>query len=214
MFERRIERGQTAAAVAERWNAPAVQGPAVSVRRERDGKEQSRQERAAWDQAYAKGEAAGMAAGQAQFEARNAELAARIQRLDSILAVLSKPLAELDAQVEKQLLTLSLTVARHLVRRELRIDPSQVVAIIRETVGLLPAASRNVRVHLHPEDAALLRERLAEPQAERAWSIIEDPVMSRGGCRVTTDTAHIDARLETRIGQVMSQILGSERDRE
>jgi flagellar assembly protein FliH len=197
---------------AERWAAPMVQGPSVSVRRQRP--QESRQERAAYEQALAKGEAAGIAAGQARFEAQNAELNARIQRLDAMMSVLSRPLAELDTQIEKQLLSLVLTVSRHLVRRELRIDPSQVVAVIRETVALLPATTRDVRVHLHPEDAAIVRERLAQPQSDRAWSIVEDPVMSRGGCRVATDTAQIDARLETRIGQMMSQLLGSDRDRE
>ena len=58
---------------------------------------------------------------------------------------------------------LAVTIARQLVRRELRIDPAQVIAIIRETVALLPAAARDVRVHLHPEDAAVVREKLATP---------------------------------------------------
>jgi len=93
----------------------------------------------------------------------------------------------------------------------LRIDPSQVIAIIRETMALLPAATRDVRLHLHPDDAALVRERLAQPQSERAWTVIEDPVMGRGGCRVTTDHSLIDARLETRLGAVISQVLGDER---
>jgi flagellar assembly protein FliH len=104
-----------------------------------------------------------------------------------------------------------LTVARQLVRRELRVDPAQVIAIIRETIALLPAAARDVRVHLHPEDAAVVRERLAEPATERAWRIVEDPVMTRGGCRVTTEHAQIDARLETRINEVIATILGDER---
>jgi len=190
---------------AERWLPPSVDGPSFA-RRER-GRESSRQEREAFEQA----QAAGYAAGLAQFEARNADLALHVQRLDSILNTLSRPLAELDAQVERQLTTLALTVARHLVRRELRIDPTQVVAIIRETVALLPAAARNVRVHLHPEDAALVRERLAQPQEERAWLIVEDPIAGRGGCRVTTDSALIDARLETRLGQAIAQVLGNER---
>ncbi|MBC7984848.1 MAG: flagellar assembly protein FliH [Candidatus Obscuribacterales bacterium] len=193
--------------VAERWSPPAVEGPAFSGRRERGGKEQSRQERAIHEQARA----AGYAAGIAEFQARNADLALRVKRLDDILNLLSRPLTELDAQVERQLVTLSLTVARHLVRRELRIDPTQVIGIIRDAVALLPAAARNVRVHLHPEDATLVREHLAEPQTERAWTIVEDPVAGRGGCRITTDTAHIDARLETRLGQAISQVLGSER---
>jgi flagellar assembly protein FliH len=198
------------AANAELWSPPSVHGPSVSVRRDQR-KENSRIEREAHDEAFAQGKAAGMAAGLAEYESRNADLASRLQRLDAILNVLSKPLSELDAQVERQLITLALTVARHLVRRELRIDPAQVIAIIRETVALLPAAARNVRVHLHPEDAALVRELLAEPQAERAWTLVEDPVTSRGGCRVTTDTANVDARLETRLGQIIAEVLGSER---
>jgi flagellar assembly protein FliH len=198
------------AANAERWSPPSVHGPAVSVRRD-PRKEASRAEQKAHDEAFAQGKAEGIAAGRAEYESRNAELAARVQRLDAMLNVLSKPLSEMDAQVERQLLTLALTIARHLVRRELRVDPTQVIAIIRETVALLPASARNVRVHLHPDDAALVREVLAEPQAERAWSVIEDPITSRGGCRVTTETAQIDARLETRLGEIIAQVLGSER---
>jgi flagellar assembly protein FliH len=78
-------------------------------------------------------------------------------------------------------------------------------------VALLPAATRDVRVHLHPEDATVVREKLATPTADRAWTIVEDPVMQRGGCRVTTDTAHIDARMDTSIQTIMATILGEER---
>jgi flagellar assembly protein FliH len=64
---------------------------------------------------------------------------------------------------------------------------------------------------LHPEDAAVVREKLSAPVGERVWTIAEDPVMGRGGCRVTTETAQIDARLDTRIGSVISALLGDER---
>jgi flagellar assembly protein FliH len=195
---------------AQRWAPPAVQGQAWDAQRGGSGVF-DKQERAAIDAAHAKAHAEGYAAGRAEFDARNADLNASIARIGAIANLLSRPLNELDVQVEQQLVTLALTVARHLVRRELRIDPTQVIAIIRETVALLPAAARDVRVHLHPEDAALVRERLSTPQAARAWTVIEDPVMGRGGCRVTTDTAQIDARLETRLGTAISNVMGSDR---
>jgi flagellar assembly protein FliH len=200
-----------AIAAAERWAAPAVQGPLAKPKSLVAACDLPRKEKLALEDHYARAKAEGAAAGRAEFEARTAELNSRIGRLNSMLNVLTKPLDELDAQVEKQMVTLALTVAKQLVRRELRIDPSQVIAIIRETVALLPAATRDVRLHLHPEDAALVRERLAQPQSERAWTVIEDPVMGRGGCRVTTDNSLIDARLETRLGAVISQVLGDER---
>jgi flagellar assembly protein FliH len=66
-------------------------------------------------------------------------------------------------------------------------------------------------VHLHPEDAAVVRQNLAATENERAWGIIEDPVMARGGCQITTATSRIDARLETRLGAILSELLGTER---
>ena len=75
----------------------------------------------------------------------------------------------------------------------------------------LPVAMRDVRVHLHPEDAAVVKQHLAPTENERAWTIIEDPVMARGGCQIATATSRIDARLEARLGGILSELLGTER---
>jgi flagellar assembly protein FliH len=195
-----------------RWDLPAVSGNSIQARR--PGKtvgELEAVERRAYEEAYAKGHEAGVAAAMAEQQQVTAKLKAQAARLEQICNALAKPLQDVDAQVESELVNLALTLARQLVRRELRIDPAQVIAIIRETVALLPASTRDVRVHLHPEDATVVRDRLAATTADRAWSIVEDPVMTRGGCRVTTETAQIDARLETRINDVITTILGDER---
>ena len=197
---------------ASRYELPSINGMAVQARRAgKTVQELEDVEKRAYEEAYAKGRAEGLASAEREMRPQLQQLQARIERLDSIIGTLARPLHEMDVVVEDQLVQLALTVAKHLVRRELRIDPSQVIAIIRETVALLPASTRDVRVHLHPEDAAVVREKLAAPAGERVWTIVEDPVMGRGGCRVTTDTAQIDARLETRIGTVVSALLGDER---
>jgi flagellar assembly protein FliH len=199
-----------------RWDLPSVSGKPVQARR--PGKTVSELEdveRRAYEEAFAKGReaglAAGRAAGKAEYDQAVANANAQAARLEKLLNSLARPLEDIDEQVESELVNLALTVARQLVRRELRIDPSQVIAIVREAVALLPASTRDIRVHLHPEDAAVVRERLATPTGERAWTIVEDPVTTRGGCRVTTDTALIDARLETRMQAVINEILGDER---
>lgn len=199
-------------AVIARWDLPSVSGKSVQARRPGPTVGELEDiERKAYDEAYAAGREAGLASARAETQKSVDQLKAQVARMSGVFDKLSKPLEEMDSQVEQQLVNLSLTIARHLIRRELKTDPAQVIAIIRETVGLLPAAARDVRVHLHPEDAAVVRERLAAPAADRAWNIVEDPVMTRGGCRVTTETAQIDARLETRIGTVLSALLGDER---
>lgn len=195
-----------------RWDMPAVSGTSVQGRR--TGKTVGELEdvgHRAYQEAFAKGHEAGLTAARAETQQALNQVKTQVSRFDAMLGTLAQPFHELDAQVEEQLVHLALTVARQLVRRELRTEPAQVIAIIRETVALLPAAARDVRVHLHPEDASIVREKLATPGGERAWTIVEDPVMTRGGCRVTTDTAQIDARLETRINNVISAVLGDER---
>ena len=197
------------------WTLPIVQGRVAGARRERiTADELDGVARAAWEEGHARGLADGLAAAVAETQRRHAALDQRIAQLDSTMTALARPLAELDAQVEHQLAQLALTVARHLVRRELRIDPTQVIGILRQAVSLLPAAARDVRVHLHPEDAALVAEKLAVPASGPAWVVVEDPVLSRGGCRVTAENSQIDARLETRINAALVAVLGEERESE
>jgi flagellar assembly protein FliH len=144
-------------------------------------------------------------------EAGRAEVKAQVDRLAGMFYDLAKPFEVLDEEVERELLTLAMALARQIVRRELKTDPTQIIGIIREAIAALPVAARDVRVHLHPEDATVVRENLSPTENERAWTIIEDPVMARGGCQITTTTSRIDARLETRLGSILSELLGTER---
>ncbi|MGA2709069.1 MAG: flagellar assembly protein FliH [Steroidobacteraceae bacterium] len=159
----------------------------------------------AYKEAFEQGLAEGREAG--QKEAR-----VQVERLAGMFFDLAKPFEVLDEEVERELLTLAMALARQIVRRELKTDPTQIIGIIREAIAALPVAAREVRVHLHPEDAAVVRVHLAPTESERAWAIVEDPVMARGGCQVTTSTSRIDARLETRLGAILSELLGTERE--
>ncbi len=143
--------------------------------------------------------------------AGRAEVKAQVDRIAGMFYDLARPFDALDAEVERELLTLAMALARQIVRRELKTDPTQIIGIIREAIAALPVATRDVRVHLHPEDAAVVKQHLAPTENERAWTIIEDPVMARGGCQITTSTSRIDARLETRLGSILSELLGTER---
>jgi flagellar assembly protein FliH len=197
----------------ERWALPSVEGNVIG-RPIDDAKAKAAAEaiaRVAREQSEAKGYDAGMAKAQAEMKGKLAELDTRIKRFDAVLQFIGRPLQDLDAEVEKMLLQLALTVGKQLARRELRVDPAQVIAIIRESLAQLPAAAREIRVHLHPDDAAIVRERLTAPANERAWTVVEDPTMSRGGCVVRTDNSQIDARLESRISTIIANAFGDER---
>jgi flagellar assembly protein FliH len=153
---------------------------------------------------YQKGFTEGLAAAQE-------EIKIRVEKLELILDFLSQPLTDLDALVEEELAYLATEIARQLVRRELKAAPGEIVAVVRETVSLLPLANHSVRVHLHPEDARLVREVLALHETESSWHLIEDHTLTRGGCIVNTDMSRIDASVEKRLGAVIATVLGDER---
>jgi flagellar assembly protein FliH len=202
-------------AVAERWSLPAVDGPIIGMRRAsaaraRDA-DAARASDAARQAEMDRGYETGVAAGRAELKQQTDALAATVARLDEILNRLCQPLPQLEVEVEQQLVLLALAVGKQLARRELKADPGQIAALIREAVGRLPAAAREVRVYLHPEDAAAVAERLATAGQERAWSVVEDPTLTRGGCLVRSENSQIDARLESRVNAMVSSMLGEER---
>jgi flagellar assembly protein FliH len=145
-------------------------------------------------------------------EAGQQEIDAAVQRLEQVMSALAEPLRAVDAQVEEELITLAMAVARQIIRREIQQDPEQVIAVVREAMAELPTAARNVRIHLHPEDAALVREAFTTEEAETApWKIVEDMVLTRGGCRIESDTSRIDASVEKRLNSIMVELMGGSR---
>jgi flagellar assembly protein FliH len=168
-------------------------------------------QRRAYDEAYAKGLTEGRAAGLR-------ELAAKGQQLERLLTTLTRPFEALDDSIECALTTLAMTLVRQLLRREIRSEPGEIIAVVRDAMALLPVAARNIRVHLHPDDATLMREALAGSGSgsddERPWRLVEDPLAGRGGCTVTTDDSYIDASVDSRLAKLFAQAFGDERARD
>lgn len=133
-------------------------------------------------------------------------------RFEPLLDALDQPLALMDEQVEQELVTLAIAIAKQLIRRELKTDPGQIVAVAREALSILPSSARRVQLLLHPEDAELVREALALKESAPRWKIVDDPLMTRGCCRVLTESSHIDATLEKRMMAVIAHLLGGERE--
>jgi len=189
-------------AAPQKWDAPSIDGAAeqgfLTASRLQDLQKQ------AYDEAWQAGHAEGMKAGAEEIQQRAA-------RFDELLRALARPFDLLDETVEKQLVELAMTVVKQLFRRELQVDPSHVVGVVREAIQVLPGSSRDIRVHLHPDDAHLVDELLSSADGERAWSIVEDPLISRGGCDVIAENSKVDAQAETRLKAIINKITGDER---
>jgi len=155
-------------------------------------------------EAYQGGYQEGLAAGEQ-------ELNARLGRLDGLLGCLTRPFNDLDQQVQEELVALAVTLARHILRRELKQDPNHVIGALRDCMDILPSQARDVTVHLNPEDAVLVQEYLQQSTGDQAWRVNEDPTLEPGSLRVTSDSSAIDARLETRLSEIVGDALGTGR---
>lgn len=157
-------------------------------------------EREARDAGYAAGLAEGHAAAEAQ-------LREHLASFDSMLQAAARPLAALDDATEQELARLALVIARRVVAHELKTSPVLIVRTVREAALALPAATRALRVYLHPDDLALLRELDA---SEPHWQLLPDPDMQRGDCLLESESSRLDARVETRLAAIADAIFGDE----
>ncbi len=185
---------------ADAWSFPPV-GAAPAARGRLPTADELRElERTTREAAEREGRAEGLAAGRAEAEARASRLAA-------LADALARPLENLDHEVERQLIALAMALASHILRRELARDAAPTVEAVRECLAALPSATRDVSLHLHPEDAALVAEHL-DAHAPRAWKLVPDEGLARGDVKVESESSRINGQLEARLNEIVAAALG------
>lgn len=193
------------AGTIKRWDMPTVGKPSMKQVQESSrvltDKELDAIRQAAYSEAYQQGYEAGSAKG--LQEARN-----KAEKMQALMDMLARPFAEQDAVIEEQVARLAMVVAQQLVRREFTTHPQHIVGVVRDALQMLPVNCEEIRLFLHPEDAKLVTDILGTTDAERQWKIVEDPMLTRGGCRVAAGDSRIDESFEMRMGRVVSKTLG------
>jgi flagellar assembly protein FliH len=198
------------------WQEPLVQGRIASENYDGSRPPTANQMQAlhkdAYDEGFNMGHKEGLERGykegsdKARVEAQ--QLFAKLQALFNSLA---KPVTQLDDELEANIAELTLAIARQLVRREIKIEPGEIVAVVREAVQALPISARNPTIYLHPEDMQLVRNALSLGEDDKAYRLEEDLLLTRGDCRVETESSYIDASIEARLSAIAINMLGDER---
>jgi flagellar assembly protein FliH len=126
--------------------------------------------------------------------------------VDGVLAAKAQWLAHW----ERCALSLATAIAERVVRRELTRTPEVTLAFVRESLELT-AGSTDVRLHMHPEDLAILGSQVEALTAELgrlgAAQVVPDRNVTRGGCRVETRYGTIDQQLETQLARIEQELL-------
>lgn len=136
--------------------------------------------------------------------------------VEKVLSRLRKVLSDLEgirqrilAQCERDLLELSLEIAKKVIRRELEIDKSGLLELVRESIRKVTEADL-IKVHLSPEDFEYIRTHKADVLREFNGTakllLYPDPKVEPGGCFVETDFAEVDARLSTQLEEIFKAL--------
>lgn len=199
---------------SERWELPSFDGARRKPGRVEDEapKLPTAQEIAAIrDAAHQEGFEQGYQEGQQKAQQEYQQLA---KAFDNLMSQMSTPFKQQEEALGDEIAELAMMASRHIIRRELQLEPQQIIAVIRESIKLLPSYRRQVMVQLHPDDAKIVREIFSINQQEsNSWMIADDPSVTRGGCLITTDSSRVDATLEKRIAELFGHLFGDLRER-
>jgi flagellar assembly protein FliH len=159
--------------------------------------ELARQREAARAEGYAEGVAA----------ARQ-EMEQSCGRMKQLAESFGNTLDNLDFRLADMVLALALDVARQVVAGELAAHPERILDVVNLALKQMAETSREARLLLNPEDAALVRPHLEQVLDKNRLRIVEDVRIVRGGCLIETSQGDLDGTLPARWRQVV-QVLGS-----
>lgn len=182
----------------EQWESPAESVPQTAPEPVEDAAAECARLREA---ARAEGFAEGLAAGRAEIESH-------AQRMRQLAESFSSTLDNLDFRLADMVLELALDVARQVVAGELSVRPERLLDVVNLALKQMAETTRESRLLLNPDDAALVRPHLEGVLDKSRLRIVEDGRIVRGGCLIETSQGDLDATLQARWRQVV-QVLGS-----
>jgi flagellar assembly protein FliH len=159
-------------------------------------------ERDAFAKGFAQGERAGAEAARERGEAMLRRLT---QTIDELMALRERMIH----QTERQMVQLALAVARRVVHREVSLDQDLLVAMARVALERLGESAR-VTVRFHPEEFEAISAARANDWAGTSVSVVADPRVGRGGCRVESEFGTMDAGVDAQIQELARALLGEE----
>ncbi|MCC2615147.1 flagellar assembly protein FliH [Aestuariibacter halophilus] len=158
-----------------------------------------------YEEGFAKGQQAGHEAG---FEQGKTEGDALVERWQSLMETLHDPVAKVERSVESELVRLAVSLARAVIRSEVKTNQDLIFQALSEGLKVLPIQEQQYQIHLHPDDLALVRQHFSEEDIENHhWVLIESPNMTPGGCDISTSNNAVDVSVERRCRDVLDKFL-------
>ena len=139
------------------------------------------------------------------FEAGLTKADSDVARIQALGRSLDDAMRSFEQELGQDLLALALDIAKQMLTRALEVKPELLLPAVRAAIESLPHNVQHPHIHIHPQDAALVREMLnVEPHS--GWRVVEDTRIAPGGCRIETSIAEVDATLPSRWHRIASAL--------
>ena len=160
-------------------------------------------ERDAFTKGYAQGERAGAEAAASRAEAMLRRLAQTLDALQSLRT-------DLIRRTEREVVELSLAIARKVVQREVSLDHELMLAMARVALDRL-ADVATASIRLHPDDYAVtVAARGSTSVPSHGVQIVADASVRRGGCVVQSEFGSVDVGVTAQIDELTHALLGDD----
>lgn len=127
---------------------------------------------------------------------------------ESLIEQLHQPLANVDKNVEEQILNLVLQLTEAVVLQEAKTNPDILMGAISTGIKNLPSNEARTQILLNPADIKLVESEFgSEYIAKEGWRLLPAPQLSQGSCQIENSTSNIDLQMKTRLKQVLEPFL-------
>lgn len=151
------------------------------------------------------GRAQGLRQGREQGRAEALQSFETLARpVDALLESLEQLRSDYQRAQRTEMVELVAKVARQVIRAELALQPLQLLAMVDETLTTLPATREPVEVYLNPEELQRILE--LAPQRAARWTMLADPLLALGECRVRAGHHEADAGCRQRLAACIEQV--------
>ena len=155
----------------------------------------------AYSQGFEQGKKDGLEIGRLQSEAA-------AKRLEKVIQGISHQSETLFVKHEAQFVKLSMEVARQLVLKEIKTDPSVVLESMKAAFNQA-VSGNNLTIYLNPKDLELAKNYASkelEPSGGLSLEIKADPKIERGGCLIESEFGLVDATMQAKWEAVRSAV--------
>ena len=139
------------------------------------------------------------------------------KQLETVLPAMRMAIGEIEqsrhawlGHWEKEAVRLATAMAARVCRKEAIHDPQITLQLLKEALELA-GSNANVRILLNPDDHAGLDQQvksLVEAFSRLASAtVVADPQISRGGCRVETEFGVIDQQFEAQLSRIEEELI-------